>query len=41
LAPVVEVTAYPWREPAELKARTIEQVRGFLRERLPVGVRVR
>ena len=31
LAPRVEVTAYPWREPPELKARTIEQVRAFLR----------
>ena len=32
LAPRVEVTVFPWKEPPELKARTIEQVRGFLRK---------
>ena len=32
LAPRAEVTVFPWREPPELKARTIEQVRGFLRK---------
>jgi pimeloyl-ACP methyl ester carboxylesterase len=31
LAPRAELTPYPWREPPELKALTIEQVRGFLR----------
>ena len=31
LAPVVEVTKFPWKEPPELKARTIEQVRDFLK----------
>ena len=37
LAPRAEVTVYPWREPAELKARTIEQVRAFLRRHVPAG----
>ena len=27
LAPKAEVTVYPWREPPELKARTINRVR--------------
>ena len=36
LAPKAEVTVYPWREPPELKARTIEQVRDFLRAHQPV-----
>jgi pimeloyl-ACP methyl ester carboxylesterase len=31
LAPNAQSTAYPWVEPPELKARTIEQVREFLR----------
>jgi hypothetical protein len=31
LAPKAEVTVYPWREPPELKARTIQHVREFLR----------
>jgi pimeloyl-ACP methyl ester carboxylesterase len=31
LAPNAEVTVYPWKEPAELKARTIERVRRFLK----------
>ena len=30
LAPNAEATVYPWREPAELKAEIIEQVRRFL-----------
>jgi hypothetical protein len=30
LAPRAESTDFPWREPPELKARTIEQVRAFL-----------
>ena len=33
LAPRAEKTVFPWKEPPELKARTIEQVRGFLRKR--------
>ena len=31
LCPNAEITVFPWREPPELKARTIERVRGFLR----------
>jgi pimeloyl-ACP methyl ester carboxylesterase len=31
LAPNAEVTAYPWREPAETLVATIDQVRNFLR----------
>ena len=31
LAPKAEVTAYPWKEDAELFAKTVEQVRGFLK----------
>ena len=30
LAPNAEVTAYPWRDPPELKERTINRVRTFL-----------
>ncbi len=30
LAPNAEITVFPWKEPAELKARTINQVRDFL-----------
>jgi hypothetical protein len=30
LAPKAEVTVYPWREPPELLARTIDRVRAFL-----------
>ena len=36
LAPKAESTVYPWREPPELKAKTIEQVREFLRAHGPV-----
>jgi hypothetical protein len=38
LAPRAEKTVFPWKEPPELKARTIEQVREFLRAHVPVGV---
>lgn len=31
LAPNAEITVFPWTRPAELKARTIERVRRFLR----------
>ena len=31
LCPNAEITVFPWREPPELKARTIERVRTFLR----------
>ena len=30
LAPNAEITVFPWREPAELKERTIDRVRKFL-----------
>ena len=36
LAPNAEVTVYPWKEPAELKARTINRVRSFLKAHLPI-----
>jgi hypothetical protein len=36
LAPRAESTVYPWREPPELKARTIDQVREFLRAHKPM-----
>src|SRR4051812_17555728 len=36
LAPNTEVTVYPWKEPPELKARTINRVRTFLKAHQPV-----
>jgi pimeloyl-ACP methyl ester carboxylesterase len=35
LAPNAEITVYPWKEPAELKQRTIDRVRKFFRENRP------
>jgi pimeloyl-ACP methyl ester carboxylesterase len=35
LAPHAEITVYPWKEPAELKQRTIERVRRFLQAHVP------
>jgi pimeloyl-ACP methyl ester carboxylesterase len=35
LAPNAEITVYPWKDPPELKARTINRVRGFLKAHLP------
>lgn len=35
LAPNAEITVFPWREPPELKARTINRVRTFLTSRIP------
>jgi hypothetical protein len=35
LAPNAEVTVYPWKEPAELKERTINRVRTFLKRHQP------
>src|ERR1700719_4744732 len=35
LAPNAEVTVYPWKDPPELKARTINRVRTFLRAHQP------
>jgi pimeloyl-ACP methyl ester carboxylesterase len=35
LAPNAEVTVYPWKDPPELKTRTINRVRSFLKAHLP------
>jgi len=35
LAPNAEVTVYPWANPPELKARTINRVRSFLKAHQP------
>ncbi len=35
LCPNAEITVFPWRNPPELKARTIERVRKFLRSHKP------
>ena len=37
LAPNAEITVFPWKEPAELKARTVARVRSFLRTHRPAG----
>ena len=37
LAPSAEITVFPWREPPELLARTINRVRTFLRAHQPMG----
>jgi len=34
LAPNAEISVYPWKEPPELKARTINRVRSFLKAHL-------
>jgi hypothetical protein len=31
LAPNAEITVFPWKEPPELKARTINRARAFLK----------
>jgi len=36
LAPNAEITVYPWKEPAELKQRTIDRVRRFLQAHVPM-----
>ena len=36
LAPHAEITVYPWKEPAELKQRTIDRVRRFLQAHVPM-----
>jgi len=36
LAPNAEITVFPWREPPELKERTINRVRNFLRPHVPM-----
>jgi hypothetical protein len=35
LAPKAEITVYPWKEPPELKERTIDRVRTFLKAHQP------
>jgi pimeloyl-ACP methyl ester carboxylesterase len=36
LAPNADVSVYPWKDPPELKARTVNRVRNFLKAHLPV-----
>ena len=36
LAPNAEITVFPWREPADLKSRTISRVRTFLKSHVPM-----
>jgi pimeloyl-ACP methyl ester carboxylesterase len=36
LAPKAETVVYPWKDQPELKARTIERVRSFLKAHLPI-----
>ncbi|HLJ04909.1 MAG TPA: alpha/beta hydrolase [Acetobacteraceae bacterium] len=35
LCPNAEITVFPWKDPPELKARTIERVRKFLKAHMP------
>jgi pimeloyl-ACP methyl ester carboxylesterase len=35
LAPNADITVFPWKEPADLKARTINKVRTFLKAHVP------
>jgi hypothetical protein len=36
LAPDADFAVYPWKDPPELKARTISRVRSFLKVHLPM-----
>jgi hypothetical protein len=36
LAPNAEITVFPWREPPDLKERTINRVRTFLKAHVPM-----
>jgi hypothetical protein len=36
LAPNAEITVFPWKEPAELRERTINRVRNFLKTHIPM-----
>jgi pimeloyl-ACP methyl ester carboxylesterase len=36
LAPNAVITVYPWKEPEELRQRTIDQVRRFLKAHIPM-----
>jgi hypothetical protein len=35
LAPNAEITVFPWKQPEELKLRTIDRVRRFLKAHVP------
>jgi hypothetical protein len=35
LAPNADISVYPWKDPPELKARTINRVRNFLKAHQP------
>jgi pimeloyl-ACP methyl ester carboxylesterase len=37
LAPKAEITVFPWREPPDLKVRTINRVSAFLKSHVPKG----
>jgi hypothetical protein len=39
LCPNAEITVFPWKEPPELKERTIRRARTFLRAHLPPASR--
>jgi hypothetical protein len=36
LAAYAEITVFPWKEPEELKQRTIDRVRRFLQAHVPM-----
>jgi len=36
LAPNAEITVFPWRDPPDLKERTINRVRTFLKSHVPM-----
>ena len=36
LAPNAEITVFPWKEPEELRQRTIDRVRRFLKAHIPM-----
>jgi hypothetical protein len=36
LAPNAQITVFPWREPPELKERTINRVRNYLKAHVPM-----
>ena len=36
LAPNAEITVFPWKEPEELKQRTVNRVRSFLKAHVPM-----
>jgi len=36
LAPNAEITVYSWKEPEDLKQRTIDRVRRFLKAHVPM-----